>query len=93
MLFRSAFVFQPLQFAWWVRPVNPLDVRRAYLRETGVQAEAALLEGSHFLEAQSHVMHCALDQKSIHGVSLEHEAVKESLRLLEQAQSTIILLF
>ena len=36
-------------------------------------------------------MHRALDEESVHGVSLEHEPVKQGLRLLKQAQSSVVL--
>jgi hypothetical protein len=36
-------------------------------------------------------VHRALDEESVHGVSLEHEPVKQGLRLLKQAQGSVVL--
>ena len=45
------------------------------LMQTGVETKSALFESSHFLEAQSHVMHSDLDQEPIFGVLLEFESI------------------
>ena len=87
-----ALVLQPLQLARRVRPVDPLNVRRADLRKAGVQAETALLEGAHLLEAKCHVVHGALNQEAVHGIPLKHQPIQQSLRLLQQAQGSIVLL-
>ena len=66
-------------------------MRWLQLREASIQTEAALLKCTHFLKAQSHIVHGALYQESIAGVSLKHEPVKEVLGLLEQAQGPVVL--
>ena len=52
------------------------------LMETGVKTKSALFEGSHFLEAQSHIMHRNLDQEPILGILLEFESVEKRLSFL-----------
>ena len=54
------------------------------LMQTGVETKSALFESSHFLEAQSHVMHSDLDQEPILGVLLEFQPVEKRLSFLQE---------
>ena len=85
------FILQPFELPWGIRLEYSVDMRRLQLREASIQTEAALLKCTHFLKAQSHIVHGALYQESIAGVSLKHEPVKEVLGLLEQAQGPVVL--
>ena len=62
------------------------------LMETGVETKSALLEGSHFLETQSHVMHSDLNQESIFGILLEFESIEKRLSFLKETKRALILL-
>ena len=62
------------------------------LVETCVETKSALFEGSHFLEAQSHVMHRNLNQEPILGVLLEFESIEKRLSFLEETKRALILL-
>ena len=52
--------------------------------QTGVETKSALFESSHFLEAQSHVMHSDLDQEPILGVLLKFQPVEKRLSFLQE---------
>ena len=71
-----ALVLEPLQFPGGIRFLHPFNNRARHLGQTGVEADAALLKSSHFLEAKSHVVHSDLNQVTVRGVPLEHEPVE-----------------
>ena len=70
-----ALILQFFQFFGWLFAKGWRQVLGINLVQTGVEAKSALFESSHFLEAQSHVMHSDLDQEPIFGVLLEFESV------------------
>lgn len=47
------------------------QILRIDLVQAGVETQSALLQSSHLLEAQSHIVHSDLDQKPIFGILLE----------------------
>ena len=68
------------------------QVLRINLVQAGVKAKSALLERSHFLKAQRHVVHGDLDQEPVLGVLLELEPVEKGLRFLKETERALILL-
>ena len=71
-----AFVLELLEFPR-SRPCEfGKQVLAVYLVETGVQTEGAFFESTHFLEAQSHIVHCHLHQESVFRVLLKLKPVQ-----------------
>lgn len=84
-----ALVLQLLELHGWTVVVELEHIGLVYLSDAGVQTQAALLDGSHLLEAQRHVVHCALNQKPVARVQLEHQPVHQRLRFLQQRQRAV----
>ena len=77
-----ALIFQFFELLCRVIGIQLLNTRRAQLGQARVEAEAALLDGSHLLKAKGHIVHSTLNQKPIAGVPLKHQSVKKGLGLL-----------
>ena len=66
-----ALVFQLLQLLRRLLGEGRRQVLRIDLMEAGVEAECALLQSAHLLEAQRHIVHRYLNEEAILWVLLE----------------------